>query len=329
MKTNQVIENLIKGEQNMSYEDIYNALIREFFFSSGYLTEFMSKYPEINIEQLKSANVSIIGWDSDSGNLNAKFNLEIPEVYWLKPAPANCDSYVLSNNLAFYYFKSDGCHLNDYIIDSKEEVYGTGSGKYFYWSGSEERTVSSKDYPWKIELEVFVPEMEAYVFARLISAEVELAKTKSALVSLASRLQVMEEKMKELISKPSTVKPLFGSLIDSVYKTVPKEEFKEEKKVKGGEEKRPQASVINKGKTAELSADSNLPKKTKVSVQIDADGNIIQTEVVDQTKSELSAESKVEEQEQSKEASKEVSKEQGNGVEEPKDRKGILKRLFN
>lgn len=307
MKTSQVIDNLIKGNQSMSYEDIYNALIREFFFSSGYVSAFLAKYSEVNIEQLKHSNVKVSGWDSDSGNLNVRFFLEIPEVYWLKPAPEACNSYILSNNLALYYFKSDGCHYNDDIIDSKEEIYKTGNRKYFYWAGDHERIVASQDYPWKVELEVFEPEVDAYVFARLISAEVELRKTKSALANLLMRVETLESSVESLTSKPAVVKPAFGTtLADDLSNSLYGKDLDANKEVvKDLTQKQPQkrktsstikSNIVNSGKTAEFNLSPTAPKKTKMSIQIDADGNIIQTEVAENVKPAVEAPKETQEQ---------------------------------
>ncbi len=262
MKTNKVISQILSKAKGLTFEDIYNSLLREFYFASGKYQNFLMKHSNVSLDSLYHADFQVTSWTQDSGNLNINVRISIPDVFIIKPKVEGVNSYILSADLALYNFRTDGAHFNDDIIDCVYENIGPNRRKVYYYNGKEEKRVPTTDYLVTVEEAFFTPEVDAYLYSRIVTAEYRLTQIDSFLASLSTNVDKINATLLEHVNKSNDVVPSFKSMLDK-SRFVDSEQYEPLKRLKV-------ADVL-----PEVKNDNQV-----VSVQLDSDGNLSNIETL-------------------------------------------------
>lgn len=167
------LDKLLAPVPQISFEEIYSQMIKDFIFSSGNDTKLLFDNPSLRIEQLDEMDVTILGWSPDSGNFNVDVKITYPDMYFLVPVGKRVTSEppIAFEDLGKLQFKGGCCFIageNTPIHFATKYMHEGSVVKAFYYDAEHLSHVMSVDKNNVIKTSFFCPEIEAYLYAQLI-----------------------------------------------------------------------------------------------------------------------------------------------------------------
>lgn len=167
------LDKLLAPVPQISFEEIYSQMIKDFIFSSGNDTKLLFDNPSLRREQLEEMDVTILGWSPDSGNFNVDVKITYPDMYFLVPVGKRVTSEppIAFEDLGKLQFKGGCCFIageNTPIHFATKYMHEGSVVKAFYYDAEHLSHVMSVDKNNVIKTSFFCPEMEAYLYAQLI-----------------------------------------------------------------------------------------------------------------------------------------------------------------
>lgn len=157
----------------ISFEEIYSQMIKDFIFSSGNDTKLLFDNPSLRREQLEEMDVTVLGWSPDSGNFNVDVKITYPDMYFLVPVGKRVTNEppIAFEDLGKLQFKGGCCFIageNTPIHFATKYMHEGSVVKAFYYDAEHLSHVMSVDKNNVIKTSFFCPEIEAYLYAQLI-----------------------------------------------------------------------------------------------------------------------------------------------------------------
>lgn len=167
------LDKLLAPVPQISFEEIYSQMIKDFIFSSGNDTKLLFDNPLLRREQLEEMDVDILGWSPDSGNFNVDVKITYPDMYFLVPVGKRVTSEppIAFDDLGKLQFKGGCCFIageNIPIRFATKYMHEGSVVKAFYYDAEHLSHVMSVDKNNVIKTSFFCPEIEAYLYAQLI-----------------------------------------------------------------------------------------------------------------------------------------------------------------
>lgn len=167
------LDKLLAPVPQISFEEIYSQMIKDFIFSSGNDTKLLFDNPSLRREQLEEMDVTILGWSPDSGNFNVDVKITYPDMYFLVPVGKRVTSEppIAFEDLGKLQFKGGCCFIageNTPIYFATKYMHEGSVVKAFYYDAEHLSHVMSVDKNNVIKTSFFCPEIEAYLYAQLI-----------------------------------------------------------------------------------------------------------------------------------------------------------------
>lgn len=167
------LDKLLAPVPQISFEEIYSQMIKDFIFSSGNDTKLLFDNPSLRREQLEEMDVDILGWSPDSGNFNVDVKITYPDMYFLVPVGkrVTSESPIAFDDLGKLQFKGGCCFIageNIPIRFATKYMHEGSVVKAFYYDAEHLSHVMSVDKNNVIKTSFFCPEIEAYLYAQLI-----------------------------------------------------------------------------------------------------------------------------------------------------------------
>lgn len=167
------LDKLLAPVPQISFEEIYSQMIKDFIFSSGNDTKLLFDNPSLRREQLEEMDVDILGWSPDSGNFNVDVKITYPDMYFLVPVGKRVTSEppIAFDDLGKLQFKGGCCFIageNIPIRFATKYMHEGSVVKAFYYDAEHLSHVMSVDKNNVIKTSFFCPEIEAYLYAQLI-----------------------------------------------------------------------------------------------------------------------------------------------------------------
>ena len=167
------LDKLLAPVPQISFEEIYSQMIKDFIFSSGNDTKLLFDNPSLRREQLEEMDVDILGWSPDSGNFNVDVKITYPDMYFLVPVGKRVTSEppIAFDDLGKLQFKGGCCFIageNTPIHFATKYMHEGSVVKAFYYDAEHLSHVMSVDKNNVIKTSFFCPEIEAYLYAQLI-----------------------------------------------------------------------------------------------------------------------------------------------------------------
>lgn len=167
------LDKLLAPVPQISFEEIYSQMIKDFIFSSGNDTKLLFDNPSLRREQLEEMDVTILGWSPDSGNFNVDVKITYPDMYFLVPVCKRVTSEppIAFEDLGKLQFKGGCCFIageNTPIHFATKYMHEGSVVKAFYYDAEHLSHVMSVDKNNVIKTSFFCPEIEAYLYAQLI-----------------------------------------------------------------------------------------------------------------------------------------------------------------
>lgn len=167
------LDKLLAPVPQISFEEIYSQMIKDFIFSSGNDTKLLFDNPSLRREQLEEMDVTIQGWSPDSGNFNVDVKITYPDMYFLVPVGKRVTSEppIAFDDLGKLQFKGGCCFIageNIPIRFATKYMHEGSVVKAFYYDAEHLSHVMSVDKNNVIKTSFFCPEIEAYLYAQLI-----------------------------------------------------------------------------------------------------------------------------------------------------------------
>lgn len=167
------LDKLLAPVPQISFEEIYSQMIKDFIFSSGNDTKLLFDNPSLRREQLEEMDVDILGWSPDSGNFNVDVKITYPDMYFLVPVGKRVTSEppIAFDDLGKLQFKGGCCFIageNIPIRFATKYMHEGSVVKAFYYDAEHLSHVMSVDKNNVIKTSFFSPEIEAYLYAQLI-----------------------------------------------------------------------------------------------------------------------------------------------------------------
>lgn len=167
------LDKLLAPVPQISFEEIYSQMIKDFIFSSGNDTKLLFDNPSLRREQLEEMDVNILGWSPDSGNFNVDVKITYPDMYFLVPVGKRVTSEppIAFEDLGKLQFKGGCCFIageNNPIHFATKYMHEGSVVKAFYYDAEHLSHVMSVDKNNVIKTSFFCPEIEAYLYAQLI-----------------------------------------------------------------------------------------------------------------------------------------------------------------
>lgn len=167
------LDKLLAPVPQISFEEIYSQMIKDFIFSSGNDTKLLFDNPLLRREQLEEMDVNILGWSPDSGNFNVDVKITYPDMYFLVPVGKRVTSEppIAFEDLGKLQFKGGCCFIageNTPIHFATKYMHEGSVVKAFYYDAEHLSHVMSVDKNNVIKTSFFCPEIEAYLYAQLI-----------------------------------------------------------------------------------------------------------------------------------------------------------------
>lgn len=167
------LDKLLAPVPQISFEEIYSQMIKDFIFSSGNDTKLLFDNSSLRREQLEEMDVDILGWSPDSGNFNVDVKITYPDMYFLVPVGKRVTSEppIAFDDLGKLQFKGGCCFIageNIPIRFATKYMHEGSVVKAFYYDAEHISHVMSVDKNNVIKTSFFCPEIEAYLYAQLI-----------------------------------------------------------------------------------------------------------------------------------------------------------------
>lgn len=167
------LDKLLAPVPQISFEEIYSQMIKDFIFSSGNDTKLLFDNPSLRREQLEEMDVTILGWSPDSGNFNVDVKITYPDMYFLVPVGKRVthEPPIAFEDLGKLQFKGGCCFIageNTPIHFATKYMHEGSVVKAFYYDAEHLSHVMSVDKNNVIKTSFFCPEIEAYLYAQLI-----------------------------------------------------------------------------------------------------------------------------------------------------------------
>lgn len=167
------LDKLLAPVPQISFEEIYSQMIKDFIFSSGNDTKLLFDNPSLRREQLEEMDVTILGWSPDSGNFNVDVKITYPDMYFLVPVGKRVthEPPIAFEDLGKFQFKGGCCFIageNTPIHFATKYMHEGSVVKAFYYDAEHLSHVMSVDKNNVIKTSFFCPEIEAYLYAQLI-----------------------------------------------------------------------------------------------------------------------------------------------------------------
>lgn len=167
------LDKLLAPVPQISFEEIYSQMIKDFIFSSGNDTKLLFDNPSLRREQLEEMDVTILGWSPDSGNFNVDVKITYPDMYFLVPVGKRVTSEppIAFEDLGKLQFKGGCCFIageNTPIHFATKYMHEGLVVKAFYYDAEHLSHVMSVDKNNVIKTSFFCPEIEAFIYAQLI-----------------------------------------------------------------------------------------------------------------------------------------------------------------
>lgn len=167
------LDKLLAPVPQISFEEIYSQMIKDFIFSSGNDTKLLFDNPSLRREQLEEMDVTIQGWSPDSGNFNVDVKITYPDMYFLVPVGKRVTNEppIAFEDLGKLQFKGGCCFIageNTPIHFATKYMHEGSVVKAFYYDAEHLSHVMSVDKNNVIKTSFFCPEIEAYLYAQLI-----------------------------------------------------------------------------------------------------------------------------------------------------------------
>lgn len=167
------LDKLLAPVPQISFEEIYSQMIKDFIFSSGNDTKLLFDNPSLRREQLEEMDVDILGWSPDSGNFNVDVKITYPDMYFLVPVGKRVTSEppIAFDDFGKLQFKGGCCFIageNIPIRFATKYMHEGSVVKAFYYDAEHLSHVMSVDKNNVIKTSFFCPEIEAYLYAQLI-----------------------------------------------------------------------------------------------------------------------------------------------------------------
>lgn len=167
------LDKLFAPVPQISFEEIYSQMIKDFIFSSGNDTKLLFDNPSLRREQLEEMDVTILGWSPDSGNFNVDVKITYPDMYFLVPVGKRVthEPPIAFEDLGKLQFKGGCCFIageNTPIHFATKYMHEGSVVKAFYYDAEHLSHVMSVDKNNVIKTSFFCPEIEAYLYAQLI-----------------------------------------------------------------------------------------------------------------------------------------------------------------
>lgn len=167
------LDKLLASVPQISFEEIYSQMIKDFIFSSGNDTKLLFDNPSLRREQLEEMDVDILGWSPDSGNFNVDVKITYPDMYFLVPVGKRVthEPPIAFEDLGKLQFKGGCCFIageNIPIHFATKYMHEGSVVKAFYYDAEHLSHVMSVDKNNVIKTSFFCPEIEAFIYAQLI-----------------------------------------------------------------------------------------------------------------------------------------------------------------
>lgn len=167
------LDKLLAPVPQISFEEIYSQMIKDFIFSSGNDTKLLFDNPSLRREQLEEMDVTIQGWSPDSGNFNVDVKITYPDMYFLVPVGKRVthEPPIAFEDLGKLQFKGGCCFIageNTPIHFATKYMHEGSVVKAFYYDAEHLSHVMSVDKNNVIKTSFFCPEIEAFIYAQLI-----------------------------------------------------------------------------------------------------------------------------------------------------------------
>lgn len=167
------LDKLLAPVPQISFEEIYSQMIKDFIFSSGNDTKLLFDNSSLRREQLEEMDVTIQGWSPDSGNFNVDVKITYPDMYFLVPVGKRVTNEppIAFEDLGKLQFKGGCCFIageNTPIHFATKYMHEGSVVKAFYYDAEHLSHVMSVDKNNVIKTSFFCPEIEAYLYAQLI-----------------------------------------------------------------------------------------------------------------------------------------------------------------
>jgi hypothetical protein len=167
------LDKLLAPVPQISFEEIYSQMIKDFIFSSGNDTKLLFDNPSLRREQLEEMDVNILGWSPDSGNFNVDVKITYPDMYFLVPVGKRVthEPPIAFEDLGKLQFKGGCCFIageNTPIHFATKYMHEGSVVKAFYYDAEHLSHVMSVDKNNVIKTSFFCPEIEAFIYAQLI-----------------------------------------------------------------------------------------------------------------------------------------------------------------